>query len=135
MNKTTWYKKTWVKVVGAIFLFFYVSNLIKNKNGVESEETQVAQVVEEKKELPSLKMAEIKASRYLKESMKDPDSFEVINAETFFLREYKGDTTQYKYIQCALRYRAKNGFGGYAVEKQNVIMNANFQPLEIYEIK
>jgi hypothetical protein len=59
MNKTTWYKKTWVKVVGAIFLFFYVSNLIKNKNG----------------------------------------------------------------------------FGGYAVEKQNVIMNANFQPLEIYEIK
>lgn len=127
--KDKFYKKTWVKVVGVIIILAILGKIFgENKPATAETETKAD-------ETPSLQMAEIKAKRYLKESLKDPDSYEVISAETAFIREYKGDTTQHKYIQSGIKYRAKNSFGGYVIERRNVIMNADFTPLEIYEIE
>lgn len=67
--------------------------------------------------------------------MKDPDSFEKINADTGYLSDYKGDTTDAPYLYANIRYRAKNSFGGYVIEKRSVVMKSDFSPLEIFESK
>lgn len=125
-----WYQKTWAKVVGAVFVLGVIGSMFGDNKTTTSENA-----TEIEKTLPSLQMAEIKAKRYLKESLKDPDSYEVISAETYFLKEYKGDTTKYKHIQSAIKYRAKNSFGGYVVEQRAVTMSEDFTPLEIFKFE
>jgi hypothetical protein len=54
----------------------------------------------------------VRAEKTLKQALKDPDSYEEIEAKYFFVNE----VTPQLYIQVKLKYRAKNSFGGFVVE-------------------
>lgn len=49
---------------------------------------------------------------YLQESLRNPDSFEEIEEQHYFVRDSKN-----VHIQVCIKYRAENGFGGTTVEK------------------
>lgn len=131
MENKKWYQKTWFKILIAVIVLSAIGKLLSLNN--KGEKANSLKPEEVKK--PSLTMAEVKASRYIKEALKDPDSYQKINVSSGFLKEYKKDTTAHKYIQVKIQYRAKNSFGGYVVNQQCVILNTEYTPLEIFECK
>lgn len=62
----------------------------------------------------SLTKCYIVARRVLKESLKDPDSYQEVEEKKFFAT----DGTPQSYIQVSIKYRAKNSFGALTLENR-----------------
>lgn len=82
-------------------------------NTAQSDSLEVANDRARKME-SDINSAHIRAHRAVKNTLKDPDSFEEITHRSGFVGENG------VYVACLLEYRAKNGFGGFAVGKSLV---------------
>ena len=87
-------------IIGAVISFFY-----------DTPEEIAANRIEElqKKREDTLATCYVQAKMYLKQNLKDPDSYEEIEYKNFYVdRKDSKDP----YVQVQIRYRAKNSFGG-----------------------
>lgn len=75
------------------------------------------------------KYAYIKADRAIKNSLKDPDSYERIEERAGYVG------TDGIYVSCLVTYRAKNSFGGYNVEKALVSFDDKMEPISVKSIE
>ncbi|ACT96677.1 hypothetical protein [Dyadobacter fermentans] len=66
---------------------------------------------------------------HIKKNLKDPDSFDEIQHEEFEVT----NKTKKLYYQASIKYRAKNSFGGYNVEKWCFNFDKNLQNTKVFE--
>lgn len=122
-----------VVVVGAILvyrLFFQDRELMAaTATKLEKEQTEQAKAVAIKKaQDDSLTRCYVRASILLEKNLKDPDSFQEIEKQNGFVN----NPTPKMYIQVRIKYRAKNSFGGYAVETKCFNFNKSLEMTETY---
>ncbi len=60
----------------------------------------------------SLSKASYYAKEVLKKSLKDPESFDLVEAKKYFVNQKSLDKGDFTYIQVKITYRATNSFGG-----------------------
>lgn len=82
-----------------------------------------------KAKLDSLILCYVRAEKTLKKAIKDPDSYEEIEKEHYFLK----DPTAKKHIQVRIKYRAKNSFGGFVVDTQCFNFDKSLMLTEAYK--
>ncbi|OIN55672.1 hypothetical protein [Arsenicibacter rosenii] len=108
-------------VIGAVVLINIIGQIINSSKTSEQKaresETEIHNKLVESKE-DSLTKAYIISKRVLKQSLKDPDSYEEINAEKFFVKPDLNSKTPSPYIQVVIKYRAKNSFGAFNIERR-----------------
>ena len=109
-------------IVGVILLLCIVigaSNSaeeeLKPLTKAEAKVKATADSVQTVEQYHSTKLREIRylVKHHIKENLKDPDSFDEIDHGEYKLLE----PTKKKFYQAYIKYRAKNSFGGYNVEK------------------
>jgi Na+-translocating ferredoxin:NAD+ oxidoreductase RnfG subunit len=70
------------------------------------------------------------SEQFIKENLRDPDSYQKIEHKSYFIKEDKKEKT---YIQVSIKYRAKNGFGGMNVKKRYFDYAKNMALIETFE--
>ena len=111
-------KKVNWKVVGfAFFLFIIFMASLKDdkeKNTPKTPEEAAAEFQRARED--TLKNAYYTSKNYLKDNLNDRDSFEEISHVEQFIEKTK--KKQKAYVIVAIKYRAKNAFGGYVSSRQ-----------------
>lgn len=137
-NKQAMWKK-----IGIFLLAMWALSAILNailpkpppptKEEIAQKDSLLAISEQNKREDEELSKAHYIAKSYLKKVLKDPDSFEEIEYKKYFVREEKGKKTPY--AQVTIKYRAKNGFGGFNVEERGFSFNKSIKLIDVFEIK
>lgn len=70
------------------------------------------------------------SEKFIKENLRDPDSYQEIKHTSNFIKEDKKEKT---YIQVSIKYRAKNGFGGMTVKERYFNYAKNMALIETFE--
>lgn len=97
----------WKKLGIGLIIFIVLFKVAEGFNSDSVESTKRPQ--------SKLNMAYVVAKRTLKEGLKDPDSFQEISHKEYY--ESGADSAKNN-MQVVIEYRAKNSFGGYALEKK-----------------
>ena len=106
-------KNSFIKIflIGSIAFFIIVILLPKDgaKSSADTDQEEAAEALKD-----TLLNIQVFSEMSIEKNLKDPDSFEVIEH-----REYKvSDATPDMVYQSSLKYRAKNSFGGFVIEKR-----------------
>lgn len=128
----------WGKVVIGLFAFPFVAGVgvaIFSPNSPASLEQQIAQAkadsIQAKADSIQLVLQTIRyhAKKSVTDNLKDPESFEEIEH-----KEYRvTDPDPLVYYQASIKYRAKNSFGGYVIEKRCFNFLENGIPTKSFE--
>lgn len=125
----------WWKVAGGFFVVALIGSLLENINN-PNKKTQIE--IKSKEEIEndyylkredSLKKAYRISYRFLKDGLKDPDSFDEIEEKRYFVIKQKKRKTPH--IQIYIKYRAKNSFGGYVVEEKYFDFDKNLELVKV----
>lgn len=110
----------WWKVFGGFMIVSIIVSMIQNCNNPKPNtsgvlKSQIENEYNSKRE-DSLYKAYKTSYRFLKNNLKDSDSFDEIEHKRYFIvKKKKKENT---HIQIYIKYRAKNSFGGYVVEEK-----------------
>jgi len=123
----------------AIWAFVAILNAILPEPPTPTKEEQLKvdsikkenEAIEKKND--EIMMAYVSAERFLKKNLKDPDSYEEIETEKYFVTQVKGKKKPY--IQIKIKYRAKNSFGGYNVETRAFNFDKDLNMIDTFESK
>lgn len=116
-----------------LFFFFAISIIIGLFMPEDTPEAKAAAVANDIKKAQddSLLTCYVVARRLLKENLKDPDSYDEVEEQKYFLK----DSSPTKYIQVSLKYRAKNSFGALNLEQQCFNFSKELIMTEQFECK
>lgn len=122
----------YLSVIVVIWLFFSVWAFLSWGDNNEPN-IKVPLTIEEKVEqqFSAWDGSHIKLAQYVKETLKDPKSYEHI--ETTFTPTPLTDENKNQYITVNMQYRAKNSFWGYMVEIYKAFFDVEGNPVRIEE--
>lgn len=116
---------TWKKaLIGLMVLIIGV--VIK---GMVDPGTEAAIALEPKRTQKKLTDAYVRASIVLKKNMKDPESFEEISHDEYYLDNKDSASNK---IEVLIKYRSKNSFGGYVVGKKGFTVDSSGTVIEAF---
>ena len=105
-------------IIAGLFVVMLIALLFTPKRDAESQKAfdlSEAQDVLKKAQDDTLRNCYVQASLLLEKSMKDPDSYEEIEHESYFVTQ---KTKKSPYVQVTIKYRARNSFGGMVVDQK-----------------
>ena len=124
----------WWKVFGGFIVVSIIVSMIQNCNNPKPNTSDVSksQIENEynSKREDSLYKAYKTSYRFLKNNLKDSDSFDEIEHKRYFIVKKK--KKEKAHIQIYIKYRAKNSFGGYVVEEKYFNFDKNLNIIEAF---
>ena len=111
-----------------LFIICIVAAILAPKSQADIQKEKSDSTVKANEEL-LFKMYYI-SEQFIKENLRDPDSYQKIEHKSYFIKEDKKEKT---YIQVSIKYRAKNGFGGMNVKERYFNYDKNMALIETFE--
>ncbi|TAF48639.1 MAG: hypothetical protein EAZ63_03560 [Runella slithyformis] len=109
---------TWKVVLLGIGVVVAIGSIFgKSSDEIAAENAQQEMEDFQKAREDTLLSCYVMSERFLKDNLKDPDSYEEVEHDKFFVENPAGKPAK-AYIQVSIKYRAKNSFGGYNLSKR-----------------